>query len=66
VNELVRVATGIAPPVAAGRMMELRFEDFTLREAERWERMPGCRVCGVDEQGVDEPFTQEGPAKVAQ
>jgi len=53
-GELVRVATGIASPVALGRLMEVRFDDFTAREAERWERMPECRVCGsCEEAGID-------------
>jgi len=45
ITEFVRIASGIAPPVAAGRMMELRIADFQLREAERWERLPDCDVC---------------------
>jgi molybdopterin/thiamine biosynthesis adenylyltransferase len=50
VTELVRLATGIAAPVAVGRLLEARFEDLVLREAERWERLPECPICG----GVDE------------
>jgi molybdopterin/thiamine biosynthesis adenylyltransferase len=45
-GELVRLVTGLAPPVAAGRLMQLRFDDYTLSEAERWERLPDCPVCG--------------------
>jgi molybdopterin/thiamine biosynthesis adenylyltransferase len=52
VTELVRLATGVAPPAAAGRMLEARFEDLVLREAESWDRLPGCAVCG----DVDEPW----------
>jgi len=52
VTELVRLATGIAAPAAAGRLLEARFENLVLREAERWERLPGCSVCG----GVDEAW----------
>jgi len=44
-TELVRFVTGIAPPVSAGRLMEIRFGDFMLREAEQWSRLPGCPVC---------------------
>lgn len=43
--EVVRIATGIAPPLASGRLMELRFDDFSIREAEAWSRQPGCPVC---------------------
>lgn len=46
VTELVRIATGIVPPVAAGRSMEIRFDDFSVREIERWERLPDCETCG--------------------
>jgi molybdopterin/thiamine biosynthesis adenylyltransferase len=47
VCEMIRLATGIAPPVALGRVMEVRFDDGALREAERWERDPDCPVCGT-------------------
>jgi molybdopterin/thiamine biosynthesis adenylyltransferase len=46
VGEAARIITGIAPPIAAGRLLEVRFDDFALREAERWERLPDCPVCG--------------------
>lgn len=45
-GELTRLVTGIAPPVAAGRMMELRFADYAMGENERWERQDDCPVCG--------------------
>jgi molybdopterin/thiamine biosynthesis adenylyltransferase len=45
VTEFVRYITGIAAPVTAGRLMEIRFGDFTLREAEQWSRLPYCPVC---------------------
>ena len=45
VTELVRLATGIVSPVAAGRSMEIRFDDFTVREIERWDRRPDCTTC---------------------
>lgn len=44
--EAARFLTGVAPPVAAGRLMEIHFDDFALREAERWEKLPDCPVCG--------------------
>jgi molybdopterin/thiamine biosynthesis adenylyltransferase len=46
VTEFVRYITGIAAPVSAGRLMEVRFGDFVLREAEQWGRLPHCPVCG--------------------
>jgi molybdopterin/thiamine biosynthesis adenylyltransferase len=46
-GELVRLVTGIAPPVAAGRLMELRFLDYTMSEAEHWDRSEDCTVCGT-------------------
>lgn len=48
-GELTRVVTGIAEPVAAGRLMQLRFDE--LVEAERWARRPDCPVCG---RGVED------------
>lgn len=45
-GELVRLVTGIVPPVAAGRLMQMRFDDYAFTEAERWERLPDCPVCG--------------------
>jgi molybdopterin/thiamine biosynthesis adenylyltransferase len=46
IGEVTRLITGIAPPAALGRMMELPFADFQLRECERWDRVPDCGVCG--------------------
>jgi len=54
-SEVVRIVTGIAPPIAAGRLLEIRFDDFRLREAERWERQPGCPVCGHVSAARDRP-----------
>ncbi|MFJ8631144.1 ThiF family adenylyltransferase [Streptomyces sp. NPDC093568] len=48
VGELTRLITGIAPPVAAGRLMQLRFDDYEMSESERWERLEDCAVCGKD------------------
>ena len=45
-GELTRLITGIAPAVAAGRLMQLRFDNYEVTEAERWSRLPGCSVCG--------------------
>jgi molybdopterin/thiamine biosynthesis adenylyltransferase len=46
-GELTRLITGIAPPVAAGRLMQLAFDDYAFSEAERWERQPDCPVCST-------------------
>ncbi|MBT2468529.1 ThiF family adenylyltransferase [Streptomyces sp. ISL-66] len=46
IGELTRIVTAIAPPVAAGRLMELRFADYAMGESERWERQSDCPVCG--------------------
>lgn len=45
VTELVRFVTGIAPPIAAGRLVEIGFGDLVAREAERWDRLADCPVC---------------------
>lgn len=44
--ELVRVVTKLAPPAAAGRLIQYRFSDSSLEEYERWDRRPDCPVCG--------------------
>ena len=51
-GELTNVVTGIAPPVAAGRLMQLRFDE--LAEVERWDRRPDCPVCGGQGAGAAE------------
>jgi molybdopterin/thiamine biosynthesis adenylyltransferase len=48
IGELTRLVTGIAPPVAAGRLMELRFTDYAMGESESWKRLDDCPVCGPD------------------
>lgn len=45
VTEFVRFVTGIAEPIAAGRLMENRFEDLVTRQAEKWDRLPDCPIC---------------------
>jgi molybdopterin/thiamine biosynthesis adenylyltransferase len=45
-GELVRLVTGLAPPLAAGRLMHARFDDYEFGVAESWERLPDCPVCG--------------------
>lgn len=45
-GELVRLVTGLAPPLAAGRLMHARFDDYQIEVAETWERLPDCPVCG--------------------
>lgn len=46
-GELTRLITEVAPPVAAGRLMQLLFDDYSLTEAERWTRLVDCPVCGI-------------------
>jgi molybdopterin/thiamine biosynthesis adenylyltransferase len=45
ITEFIRHVTGVVPPIAAGRLMQTRFEDMTTTEAERWTRRPDCAVC---------------------
>ncbi|HEY0167493.1 MAG TPA: ThiF family adenylyltransferase [Jatrophihabitans sp.] len=52
-GELTRLITGIAPPVAAGRLMQLRFYDYEVSEAERWDRLPECTVCGQRDDALN-------------
>lgn len=44
-GDVVRLATGVAPPISKGRLMEAHFDDGLLREAERWSRRADCPVC---------------------
>jgi molybdopterin/thiamine biosynthesis adenylyltransferase len=44
-GELVRLVTGMAPPLAAGKLMHARFDDYRMTVAESWERLPDCPVC---------------------
>lgn len=44
-SEIVRVITKIAPPVAAGRVMETRFSSMQLKEAESWTKVNDCPIC---------------------
>lgn len=46
IGEFVRLVTGLAEPVAAGRLMQLRFDDYEITEYEHWEKRPDCFVCG--------------------
>lgn len=46
-SEFVRMVTGIAPAVAAGRLMEIRFDSMEMQEAERWDKVDHCPVCGA-------------------
>jgi molybdopterin/thiamine biosynthesis adenylyltransferase len=43
--ELTRLVTGIEPPVATGKLMEVRFKGSAMREAETWDRFADCRIC---------------------
>lgn len=46
-GEVVRLATGVAPPVATDRLMELRFADYATTAVEHWKRREDCEVCGT-------------------
>jgi molybdopterin/thiamine biosynthesis adenylyltransferase len=46
VTEFVRFVTGIAPPMAAGQLIEMNFADLAPTVSERWERRADCAVCG--------------------
>lgn len=58
IGEYVRLATGIAPPVAAGRLMQLRFDDYELSEYERWTRLLDCPVCGHQQPASRTPVAE--------
>jgi molybdopterin/thiamine biosynthesis adenylyltransferase len=45
ISDLVRLLTGVAPPVSAGRLIQSRFSDYETSVAETWQRQPDCRVC---------------------
>jgi molybdopterin/thiamine biosynthesis adenylyltransferase len=45
VAEIVRLVTGIVPPVTLGRLLEFRFDDLAAREVARWTRRDDCPVC---------------------
>lgn len=66
ITELVRITTGIVPPVASGRLMEVRFDDFTVREVESWQRAPECETCGPSaHRASDRGVAVTSPASVA-
>lgn len=52
VTEFVRHTTGIAPPIAAGRLVETRFDDLVTQVSEEWDRQPNCSVCGTPAAGA--------------
>ncbi|THA70126.1 ThiF family adenylyltransferase [Streptomyces sp. A0958] len=54
-GELTRLVTKMAPAVATNRLMELRFQDYAMTEAEHWTRAADCPVCG--EAAHVHPFT---------
>jgi len=43
--ELTRLITGVEPPVATGKLMEVRFRGSAMRAAETWDRIADCRIC---------------------
>jgi molybdopterin/thiamine biosynthesis adenylyltransferase len=44
-SEFVRLTTHIAPPAAAGRLIEIRFASTEIRQAEQWEKLDDCPIC---------------------
>lgn len=46
-SDLIRMATGVAPPVSAGRLIEIPFGSGDLREVVRWDRLADCPVCCI-------------------
>jgi molybdopterin/thiamine biosynthesis adenylyltransferase len=44
-GDLVRLLSDVAPLVAAGRLMQVQFDDYAFTEAERWDRNPDCPIC---------------------
>ncbi|MGW5055631.1 HesA/MoeB/ThiF family protein [Actinokineospora sp. NPDC004072] len=59
VGEVVRLLTGIAPPVAAGKLIQLRFDDYEMTEYERWDRLPDCPVCGAAQAVGGDPVVAD-------
>ncbi|NJC73103.1 hypothetical protein HC031_25790 [Planosporangium thailandense] len=45
VNEMVRLASGVTPPLSVGRLLAASFHDPRPVEAESWKRDPDCSVC---------------------
>jgi hypothetical protein len=45
-SEFVRFTTQIAPLVAAGRLIEIRFASTEIRQAEQWKKLDNCPICG--------------------
>jgi molybdopterin/thiamine biosynthesis adenylyltransferase len=43
ISEMVRIVTGIAPPMSAGKLTHGRFVDYDMTIAESWDRDPGLR-----------------------
>jgi molybdopterin/thiamine biosynthesis adenylyltransferase len=44
-SDFTRMVTGFAPPVSAGRLLEIPFDTMDIHEVERWERLDDCPVC---------------------
>jgi molybdopterin/thiamine biosynthesis adenylyltransferase len=47
VTEFVRLVTGVSEPIAAGRLVEMPFNDLATRQVEHWQRLADCPVCGT-------------------
>jgi molybdopterin/thiamine biosynthesis adenylyltransferase len=61
--EMVRLATGLCPPLSIGRELEMTFHDPRLREVEAWKRDPECIVCrnAVPKPGLEWLASSNGP-----
>lgn len=59
-SEFVRFTTHVAPLVAAGRLIEIRFASTETRQAEQWKRLDNCPIC----QGVI-PDARSAACKIA-
>jgi molybdopterin/thiamine biosynthesis adenylyltransferase len=53
--EFARIVTGIAPPIGVDHLLQIRFDDFALSEAERWTRHPDCPACQALAQSKQQP-----------
>jgi molybdopterin/thiamine biosynthesis adenylyltransferase len=45
-TEFVKIVTGIKPPQAAGKVLEIDFDRMRIEEGESWLKYPDCEICG--------------------
>lgn len=48
VSEAIKFITRCQPPGLTNKLKEFSFDDLEIGVAERWERIPNCRVCGIE------------------